>query len=122
MGVVFTPFSVKSRFGSKKIVTASLKEKVFAKDTKNVVKTLSWNLGFGALAAAGAQFTQFREIPEKVKNGSPKQHVWEVQGADCAIFGGAGLILAVIWEACFQRVRQTESRKGGGPRGTSETS
>ena len=87
---------------------------VLRKGTENVVKTSSWNLGFEALAAAGAQFTQFHEIPEKVKNGFQKQHVWEVQGADCAIFGGAGLILAVIWEACFQRARRPESRQGGG--------
>ena len=46
MGVVLTPFPFTSRFISKKVATASLKEKVFAKDTKNVVKTLSWNLGF----------------------------------------------------------------------------
>ena len=99
---------------SKKVVTASLKEKVFAKDTKNVVKTLSWNLGFGALAAARAQFTQCHEIPEKVKNGYPKCSFWEVQGADSDIFGGAGLILAVIWEACFQRAPLPESKQGSG--------
>ena len=99
---------------SKKVATASLKEKLFVKDTKNVVKTLSWNLGFGALAAARAQFTQCHEIPEKVKHGYPKYSFGEVQGADFDIFGGAGLILAVIWEACFQRARRPESGQGGG--------
>ena len=78
------------------------------------MKTLSWNLGFGALAAAGAQFTQFHEMPEKGKHGSQKCHFGEVQGADFDIFGGAGLILAVIWEACFQRTPLPESREGRG--------
>ena len=105
-----------------KAVRGSFVGQVLGKGTKNVVKTLSWNLGFGALAAAGAQFTQFHEIPEKVKNGYPKCSFGEVQDADSDIFGGAGRILAVIWEACFQRARQTESGQGGGPRGTSGTS
>ena len=82
---------------------------VFVKVTKVVVKKSSRNLQIGALAAAGAQFPQCHEIPEKVKNGYPKCSFWEVQGADFDIFGGAGLILAVIWEACFQRAPLPES-------------
>ena len=106
-----------------KAVSGSFVRQVLRKGTQNVVKTLSWNLGFGALAAARAQFTQCHEIPEKVKNGYPKCFFWEVQGADSDIFGGAGLILAVIWEACFQRTPLPESREGGGgPRGTRGTS
>ena len=88
-------------------------EQVFVKITKVVVKMVSWNLEFEALAAAGAQSTQFHENPEKVENGYQKYYFGEVQGADFDIFGGAGLILAVIWEACFQRVRRTESGRGG---------
>ena len=89
-------------------------EQVFVKVTKVVVKKSSRNLQIGALATAGAQFPQCHEIPEKVKNGYPKCFFWEVQGADFDIFGGAGLILAVIWEACFQQARRPESRQGGG--------
>ena len=95
----------------KKAVSGSFRRQVLRKGTKNVVKTSSWNLGFEALAAARAQFTQFHETPEKVENGYRKCHFWKVQGADFDMFGGAGLILAVIWEACFQRAR------GGDPVG-----
>ena len=38
----------------------------------------------------------------------------KVQGADFDIFGGTGLILAVLWEICFQQARRPESREGGG--------
>ena len=89
-------------------------EQVFVKVLKVVVKKSSRNLQIGALAAAGAQSTQFHESPEKVENGHQKCHFGEVQGADFDIFGGAGLILAVIWEACFQRTPLPESREGRG--------
>ena len=89
-------------------------EQVFVKVTKVVVKMLSWKLGFEALAAAGAQSTQFHSIPEKVENGYQKCHFGEARGSDFGIFCAAGVILAVLWEACFQRARQTESMEEGG--------
>ena len=82
----------------------------------------SWNLEFEALAAAGAQSTQFHSIPENVKNGYQKCHFGEARVVDFEICGGTGLILAVLWEICFQQASRTESREGGGPRGTGETS
>ena len=84
-------------------------EQVFVKGTKSVVKMSSWNLDFEALAAAGAQSTQFHSIPENLKNGYQKCHFGEARGSDFAIFCAAGVILAVLWEACFQRARRTES-------------
>ena len=84
------------------------------KVTEIVVKMSSWNLEFEALAAAGAQSTQFHSIPENVKNGYQKCHFGEARGSDFGIFCAAGVILAVLWEACFQRARQTESGQGGG--------
>ena len=87
---------------------------VLVKVTKVVVKKSSRNLQIGALAAAGAQSTQFHSIPENVKNGYQKCHFGEARGSDFGIFCAAGVILAVLWEACFQRARQTESGQGGG--------
>ena len=85
-------------------------KQVFVKVTKNVMKMSSWNLEFEALATVGAQSTQFHSIPENLKNGYQKCHFGEARGSDFGIFCAAGLILAVIWEACFQRARRTESK------------
>ena len=70
----------------------------------------SRSLEFEALAAAGAQSTQFHSIPENVENGYQKCHFVEARGSDFGILCAAGLILAVIWEACFQRARRPESK------------
>ena len=67
------------------------------------------NLEFEALAAAGAQSTQFHWIPENLKNRYQKCYFGEARGSDFGIFCAAGVILAVLWEACFQRARRTES-------------
>ena len=46
--------------------------------------------------------------------GTKECQFGEARVVDFEICGGAGLILAVLWEICFPRARQTESRQGGG--------
>ena len=91
-----------------------LTEQAFVEVAKTYVKATCPKCDFGALAAAGAQSTQFHSIPENVKNWYQKCHFGEARGLDFGIFCAASVILAVLWEACFQRARQTESRQGGG--------
>ena len=89
-------------------------EQVFVKVTKVVVKKSTRNLQIGALAAAGAQSTQFHWIPDNLRNGYQKCYFRKARGSDFGIFCAAGVIVAVLWEACFQRACQTESGQGGG--------
>jgi len=92
----FCRFWKKKSFGGENGAAGSLMNQVFIKVTRTAVKTLAWNLEFEALAAAGAQSTQFHSIPYKLKNGHQKRNFGEARAVDLENFGDAGLILAVL--------------------------
>ena len=89
--------------------SGTIQKQVCVRVAKIVRETAARHLEFEALAAAGAQSTQFHEIAKKAKKGYPKRHFWAPRGSDLDALSSVGAILSILWEVCFQGVAGTES-------------